>query len=87
MNLNTTQCTSIQTETERIASSLRSFYEGLNWSDDVYASFDLFVCEVEQALKEISHLAGEAAQIASGLSSVDTDALIQRFAAVCEGDD
>ena len=70
MDINTSHCRNAATAAEESSSKLREVYEGLDWRDEVYESFEAFVDDVEKASKRIADLAVQAADIADSLADI-----------------
>lgn len=85
MDINTSHCRNAATAAEESSSKLREVYEGLDWRDEVYESFEAFVDDVEKASKRIADLAVQAADIADSLADIDVGAIEARFSSASVG--
>ena len=86
MNLNKNLCATVETEVKHAISDLRGVYSGLDWNDDVYASFEAFLDDIDAVGAAFSSLSSQAAGIADRLAGVNIDELRERFCSLC-GDD
>lgn len=79
MNINTSHCRNAASAARESVSKLREVYEGLDWKDEVYESFEAFVDDMESVARDIETYATEAADIADSLADIDLDAIETRF--------
>ena len=83
MELQVDKCVSAAQQVKQGVQKLSSFYEGMSWEDEVGASFETFITDMQKSAQQVENLAQQAQNIAATLEEVDVDALEKELDEIC----
>ena len=83
MELQVDKCVSAAQQVQQNVQQLSAFYEGMSWEDEVGASFETFVADMQKAAQQVESLAQQAQSVASSLEDIDLDALEKELNEAC----
>ena len=83
MELQVDKCGSAAQQVKQDVQQLSSFYEGMSWEDEVGASFETFVTDMQKTAQQVEAMAQQAQNVAANLEDVDVDALAKELDEIC----
>lgn len=83
MELNTDKSVAAAEHIRQGVQRLSNFYKGMSWEDEVGASFEGFVTDMQRAAQEVESLAQQAQNLADDLEEIDVDELEDELNEAC----
>lgn len=83
MDFDTQTLENVKRELSASMTSLSDVYAGLDWSDEVYESFEQFVDDMDRSVKGINEALQQVEGVVANLSDIRVDDLEAEFAAIC----
>lgn len=83
MEFNTQPLNDVQAGLIAGKTKLHDVYDGLDWADEVYSSFEQFVDDMGGSADKIIEALQNAGSVVAGLSDINVNEIEQEFASIC----